>query len=128
MGQRTGRPAADRADAQFRSHFAERQQDQLSKGFRKVQQTTSTPQTTQELYLRKNCITDLREIRHLIKLPSLKVLWLHDNPCATVDNYREIVIHHLPNLVKLDNNIITPEEKQDAQKTQFDLMVESMEN
>jgi hypothetical protein len=56
------------------------------------------------------------------------VLWLQDNPCATAENYREIVIHHLPNLVKLDNNIITPEEKQDAQKTQFDLMVESMEN
>lgn len=93
-----------------------------------MQQATSTSPYTQELYLRKNCITDLREIRHLIKLPSLKVLWLHDNPCATVDNYREIVIHHLPNLVKLDNNIITPEEKQEAQKAQFDLMVETMEN
>lgn len=75
------------------------------------------------MYLRKNCITDLREIRHLIKLPSLKVLWLHDNPCALEENYREIVIHHLPNLGKLDNNIITQEERTLAQKIQFDLMV-----
>lgn len=37
-----------------------------------------------ELYLRKNAISDLREIRYLMKLPVLKVLWLHDNPCAQV--------------------------------------------
>lgn len=60
----------------------------------------------------------------------MKVLWLHDNPCAMVDNYREIVIHHLPNLVKLDNNIITQEERVEAQKTQFDIMAggENMDN
>jgi cilla- and flagella-associated protein len=92
-----------------------------------VQQATSNPPLTQELYLRKNCINDLREIRYLTKLPSLKVLWLHDNPCALVDNYREIVIHHLPNLVKLDNNIITAEEKNEAQKAQFNL-IGDMEN
>jgi hypothetical protein len=46
-----------------------------------------------------------------------------------IDNYREIVIHHLPNLVKLDNNIITQEERVEAQKTQFDLMVgENLDN
>ena len=72
-----------------------------------MQQTPSNSPLIKELYLRKNCINDLKEIRYLIKLPTLKVLWLHDNPCAMVDNYREIVIHHLPNLVKLDNNIIT---------------------
>lgn len=87
-----------------------------------MQQIASTHHLIQELYLRKNCINDLREIRFLIKLPTLKVLWLHDNPCAMVDNYREIVIHHLPNLVKLDNNIITQEERVEAQKTQFDIM------
>jgi cilla- and flagella-associated protein len=63
-----------------------------------------------------------------VKLPSLKVLWLHDNPCATAENYREIVIHHLPNLVKLDNNIITAEEKQDAQKAQFDIQLDGMDS
>lgn len=38
----------------------------------------------QELYLRKNNIADIREIKYLMKLPALKVLWLHDNPCAQV--------------------------------------------
>ena len=58
------------------------------------------------------------------------MLWLHDNPCAMVDNYREIVIHHLPNLVKLDNNIITQEERVVAQKTQFEIMIggENLDN
>ena len=36
----------------------------------------------QELYLRKNCIADLREIKYLLDLPQLKSLWLYDNPCA----------------------------------------------
>ncbi len=93
-----------------------------------MQQAASKWSPIQELYLRKNCINDLKEIRYLTKLPTLKVLWLHDNPCAMVDNYREIVIHHLPNLVKLDNNIITAEEKNEAQKSQFDLMVDNIDN
>ena len=42
-----------------------------------------------------------------MKLPQLKVLWLHDNPCSNVENYREIIIKHLPNLTKLDNNLVT---------------------
>lgn len=70
----------------------------------------------QELYLRKNNITDIREIKYLVNLPVFKVLWLHDNPCAQVfilglfqvENYREIVIKNLPNLMKLDNNPVTP--------------------
>ena len=36
----------------------------------------------QELYLRKNNITDISEIRFLANLPNLRVLWLWDNPCA----------------------------------------------
>ena len=64
-----------------------------------------------ELYLRKNLITDLSEIQYIQSLPGLKVLWLWDNPCAEVANYREIVLGALPNLVKLDNQAITPEER-----------------
>ena len=64
-----------------------------------------------ELYLRKNMIADLSEIKYIQTLPGLKVLWLWDNPCAEVPNYREIVIAALPNLVKLDNQGITPEER-----------------
>jgi cilla- and flagella-associated protein len=75
----------------------------------------------QELYLRKNSISDIREIRYLVKLPQLKVLWLHDNPCAQIDNYRAIVIKNLPNIQKLDNTPITPEERQASQGANFSL-------
>ncbi len=65
----------------------------------------------QELYLRKNQIADLSEIRHLTDLPNLRVLWLSDNPCAQVPNYRTIVIKYLPRLEKLDNEVITEAER-----------------
>jgi Leucine-rich repeat (LRR) protein len=74
----------------------------------------ATCQKLQELYLRKNNITDITEVRYLTNLPNLKVLWLWDNPCAEAANYREIVINALPNLVKLDNTNITSEEKINA--------------
>jgi Leucine-rich repeat (LRR) protein len=74
----------------------------------------ATCQKLQELYLRKNNITDITEVRYLTNLPNLKVLWLWDNPCAETANYREIVINALPNLVKLDNTNITSEEKVNA--------------
>jgi len=70
----------------------------------------------QELYLRKNNIADLSEIRYLINLQELKILWLWDNPCADTPNYREYIIKMLPNLVKLDNETITPEERSAASK------------
>ncbi|OMJ79287.1 hypothetical protein SteCoe_20708 [Stentor coeruleus] len=69
-----------------------------------------------ELYLRKNLIQDLSEIRYLQGLPNLKVLWLWENPCAEAPNYREAVLYALPNLVKLDNQAVTPEEKTQASK------------
>ncbi|OMJ65611.1 hypothetical protein SteCoe_37911 [Stentor coeruleus] len=69
-----------------------------------------------ELYLRKNLIQDLSEIRYLQGLPNLKVLWLWENPCAEIPNYREAVLSALPNLVKLDNQAVTPEEKAQASK------------
>jgi hypothetical protein len=64
-----------------------------------------------ELYLRKNLIADLSEIKFIQPLPGLKVLWLWDNPCAEVPNYRETVLAALPNLVKLDNQAVTMEER-----------------
>jgi Leucine-rich repeat (LRR) protein len=67
-----------------------------------------------ELYLRKNLISDLSEIRYLQALPNLKVLWLWDNPCAEHPDYRSLIIRQLPNLVKLDNQAITPEERASA--------------
>ena len=49
-----------------------------------------------ELHLRKNEVTDLGEVRHLVGLKKLKVLWLCDNPCADVPDYRARVIQMIP--------------------------------
>lgn len=38
----------------------------------------------QELYLRKNYVTDIMELTYLQPLRDLRVLWLCDNPCAEV--------------------------------------------
>mmetsp|Transcript_10446 Transcript_10446/g.33769 ORF Transcript_10446/g.33769 Transcript_10446/m.33769 type:complete len:284 (-) Transcript_10446:402-1253(-) len=65
----------------------------------------------QELYLRKNEVADLGELRHLVSLPALQVLWLSDNPCAGTEGYRKTVIRSLPRLKKLDNEDITAEER-----------------
>jgi len=56
-----------------------------------------------DLYLRKNCIQDLAELAYLQDLPNLRVLWLSENPCAYLPNYRKTVLQYLPNLLKLDN-------------------------
>uniref|UniRef100_A0A0K8TKZ9 Uncharacterized protein n=1 Tax=Tabanus bromius TaxID=304241 RepID=A0A0K8TKZ9_TABBR len=70
----------------------------------------------QELYLRKNNIKDINEIAYLQALPKLKYLWLEENPCCdnAGPNYRSIVLRALPNLKKLDNVDVSPEEVQEA--------------
>eukprot|EP00656_Telonema_subtile_P047135 TRINITY_DN5397_c0_g1_i5.p1 TRINITY_DN5397_c0_g1~~TRINITY_DN5397_c0_g1_i5.p1 ORF type:complete len:254 (+),score=93.51 TRINITY_DN5397_c0_g1_i5:145-906(+) len=68
-----------------------------------------------ELYLRKNAITDLTQVLHLRELPNLKVLWLCDNPVTHLPHYRAFVVRCCPNLTKLDNNDLTPEEVAQAQ-------------
>uniref|UniRef100_A0A182WHZ7 U2A'/phosphoprotein 32 family A C-terminal domain-containing protein n=1 Tax=Anopheles minimus TaxID=112268 RepID=A0A182WHZ7_9DIPT len=72
----------------------------------------------QELYLRKNNLTDIDELVYLQNLPKLKYLWLEENPL--VDNagpsYRQIVLRALPNLKKLDNVDVTPEEVSEAMR------------
>ena len=65
----------------------------------------------QELYLRRNNIKNLAEIKYLQNLPYLHTLWLNENPCADHPNYRQYVISHLPDLKKLDNQEITDAEK-----------------
>lgn len=67
-----------------------------------------------ELYLRKNCISELSEVKFLSKLRDLKVLWLWDNPCAESVSYRQTVISLLPRLSKLDNQSVTAEERSQA--------------
>ena len=71
----------------------------------------SNCQNLTELYLRKNQISDLLEIRHLQSCHKLKVLWLCDNPMAQHPYYRQFIIKSLPNLIKLDNAPVTQEER-----------------
>ncbi|XP_026319001.1 protein C21orf2 homolog isoform X5 [Hyposmocoma kahamanoa] len=69
-----------------------------------------------ELYVRKNEINDLREIRHLRRLPLLTSLWLDENPCTQHPEYRMTVLRNLPNLEKLDNVPVHPEEVSEAMR------------
>lgn len=50
----------------------------------------------QELYLRKNLIADVNELRYLSNLPNLKVLWMLENPCTETEDYRQKVLEYLP--------------------------------
>ncbi|XP_032081879.1 cilia- and flagella-associated protein 410 [Thamnophis elegans] len=65
-----------------------------------------------ELYLRRNCISNLHELFHLKKLPRLRILWMSENPCCGSDHhrYRMTVLRNLPSLQKLDNKMVTEEE------------------
>ena len=64
-----------------------------------------------ELYLRKNLISDLNEIKYLANCENLRTLWLSENPICENPNYRNIVISILPQLVKLDETLISDEER-----------------
>lgn len=72
----------------------------------------------QELYLRKNNLTDIDELVYLQNLPKLKQLWLEENPLveSAGPSYRQIVLRALPNLKKLDNVEVTPEEVAEAMR------------
>nr|XP_040222533.2 cilia- and flagella-associated protein 410 isoform X5 [Anopheles coluzzii] len=72
----------------------------------------------QELYLRKNNLTDIDELVYLQNLPKLKFLWLEENPLVehAGPGYRQIVLRALPNLKKLDNVDVSPEEVAEAMR------------
>ena len=64
-----------------------------------------------ELYLRKNLISNINEVRYLTNLNKLRILWLGENPIADMPKYRLAVICLLPQITRLDNIDITPQEK-----------------
>jgi len=64
-----------------------------------------------ELYLRKNIISELIEVKYLAQCTSLRVLWLSENPIAQHPLYRKFIIKCIPSLTKLDDSNITPEER-----------------
>ena len=73
-------------------------------------------QNLRELYLRRNLISNLNEIKHLTDCQNLSVLWLSENPICDNPNYRAVVICVLPQLQKLDDIAITDEERDKAEK------------
>lgn len=76
-----------------------------------------------ELYLRKNQISNISEIRHLQDLKELRLLWMSGNPfCEQISNeeYRMRILKVLPQLTKLDNIVVTPEELQQAIDSGYD--------
>lgn len=62
-----------------------------------------------ELYLRKNFISSLAEINHLTPCKQLSILWLEENPICHHPNYHSHIIKLLPQLTKLDNEVIKQE-------------------
>lgn len=81
----------------------------------------------QELYLRKNKISNINEIYYLQDLPNLKKLSLEDNPCNQHANYRYTIIKALPRLETLDNASVTSEELAKAQTLGDDIYDPSSE-
>ena len=73
-------------------------------------------QNLRELYLRRNLIANLNEIKYLTNCENLSVLWLSENPICDNPNYRAVIICILPQLQKLDNIPITDEEREKAEK------------
>lgn len=65
-----------------------------------------------ELYLRKNLISDLAELRHLEPLQSLEILVLSENPIANFSLYRDTVIRKFPKLTNFDNVPVTAQERE----------------
>jgi hypothetical protein len=69
-----------------------------------------------ELYLRRNKIAELDQLKYLVGLPDLRVLWLSDNPVTAAPDYRLYTIALLTGLTKLDEVDITPADRADAAK------------
>ncbi|CAD8124875.1 unnamed protein product [Paramecium sonneborni] len=69
-----------------------------------------------ELYLRKNNISSITELQFLQQLPKLKVLWLQENPIADHPNYRDAVISNSLTLEKLDDIVISQQDRANAQQ------------
>lgn len=64
-----------------------------------------------ELSLKNNLITDFREIQYLASCTNLQKLWLVGNPISNSWDYRAQIIKILPNLIVLDDQEVTEEER-----------------
>ena len=73
-------------------------------------------QNLKELYLRKNMISNLNEIKYLTECENLTKLWLKENPICDNPNYRDVIICVLPQVQNLDDIEITDAEREKAEK------------
>lgn len=72
------------------------------------------------LFLRRNNICDLNEIKHLRGLRNLKNLMLSENPVASLPNYRSFVASVLPGLEVLDDEPLHGNVQNVAQRSAYD--------
>ena len=75
-----------------------------------------------ELYLRKNQISDIKELKYLSNCTKLSILWLNENPICQDPNYRMYVLKYLPFLDKLDDIVISESEREMASQMNNDLL------
>ena len=61
-----------------------------------------------ELYLRQNLIDNFEQIKYLEKCHNLSILALKDNPITLLPDYKKKIIEILPQLKKLDEDVIDP--------------------
>ena len=72
-----------------------------------------------ELSLAKNNISDFNELSYLSTCRNLSKLWLKDNPISKAWDYRIQVIRFIPNLIILDDEPITQDEREMANTGSF---------
>lgn len=71
-----------------------------------------------EIFLRRNHVANLSEFDYLKGLSQLRVLWFSDNPVASVEGYRDYIIRTLPQVIKLDEEDIIPEQRAKAKASE----------
>ncbi len=68
-----------------------------------------------ELYMRRNNVGRITELKYLQGLNQLKILSLAENPVASLPHYRQLVIRLCPSIEKLDDAMVTNQEKEMAE-------------
>ncbi len=81
-----------------------------------------------ELYLRKNLISNLDQIKYLEKCKNLSVLILKDNPITLIQDYKNKIIEILPQLKKLDDDVIDPNYNPQNNKNNKSAIIQNKNN
>ena len=81
-----------------------------------------------ELYLRKNLISNIEQIKYLEKCKNLSVLVLKDNPITLIQDYKNKIIEILPQLKKLDDDVIDPNYNPQNNKNNKSAIIQNKNN